>query len=258
MSVHKNNIYWMKLERYFEYIKHGFEPLNSFKMKKELNPKVWDDFHIKDEIRSKLLIIAQDFYNSTSIDAEIKDIVLTGSLANYNWSNKYSDFDLHILIDFSEVNNDIELVSKLAKSVKSMWNLQHDITISGYKVEVYIQDTKEKHISSGVFSLLENKWLIKPVKNDTNIDVKLIEIKAEPIMYSIDNLEKIIDRIDYEDFNKRLNIEWEKIKKFRKSGLENEGGELSTGNLVFKLLRRNGYIDKIINMKRESYDKQFN
>ena len=88
--------------------------------------------------------------------------------------------------------------------------------------------------------------------------VERMEFSEIAIRKSIDNLEKIIDRIDYEDFNKRLNVEWEKIKKFRKSGLENEGGELSTGNLVFKLLRRNGYIDKIINMKRESYDKQFN
>ena len=34
-------------------------------------------------------------------------------------------------------------------------------------------------------------------------------------------------------------------------------GELSLGNLVFKLLRRNGYIEKIMKLKKKSYDKQF-
>jgi hypothetical protein len=29
------------------------------------------------------------------------------------------------------------------------------------------------------------------------------------------------------------------------------------GNLVFKFLRRNGYVGKIIDLKRKSYDNQF-
>ena len=45
---------------------------------------------------------------------------------------------------------------------------------------------------------------------------------------------------------------WDKIKNYRKSGLESEGGEFSIGNLVFKLLRRNGYIEKMIELKGEA------
>ena len=48
-----------------------------------------------------------------------------------------------------------------------------------------------------------------------------------------------------------------KIKDFRKSGLDCEDGEFSVGNLVFKLLRRNGYIEKVMKIKRYAYDKQF-
>jgi hypothetical protein len=40
----------------------------------------------------------------------------------------------------------------------------------------------------------------------------------------------------------------DKIKKFRQSGLES-GGEYSYENLTFKLLRRNGYIEKLLNVK---------
>jgi hypothetical protein len=40
-----------------------------------------------------------------------------------------------------------------------------------------------------------------------------------------------------------------KLKKFRQSGLES-GGEYSYENLTFKLLRRNGYIEKLLNLKK--------
>ena len=46
-----------------------------------------------------------------------------------------------------------------------------------------------------------------------------------------------------------------KIKKFRQSCLE-EGGEYSYENLTFKLLRRNGYIGKLLNLKNYSIDKK--
>ena len=49
---------------------------------------------------------------------------------------------------------------------------------------------------------------------------------------------------------------WKKIKEGRKAGLEKEG-EFSIENLVFKLLRRNGYIQKIMDIRRKAYDKQF-
>ena len=39
--------------------------------------------------------------------------------------------------------------------------------------------------------------------------------------------------------------------------IESESGEFSTGNLVFKLLRRNGYVEKVMDMKNKSYDQQF-
>jgi hypothetical protein len=46
----------------------------------------------------------------------------------------------------------------------------------------------------------------------------------------------------------------DKIKKFRSGGLE-KGGEYSYENLVFKFLRRNGYIQKLFDNKNELIDK---
>jgi DNA-binding Lrp family transcriptional regulator len=247
----------MKLVKYFEFNQQDLEASKSFRVKDELNPKIWDDFKIDDEVREDLLKIAQDFYASTDLEADVDDIILTGSLANYNWSEKYSDYDLHILIDFTQVNDVVDLVKKYVDSAKSIWNKEHDIKIKGYEVEVYIQDVSEPHKSTGVFSLLNNKWNVKPEQFDFEPDEDMIAEKGKSVMMMVDELEEQVDEDKYDAFMEKVQKVWEKVKNYRKSGLESEGGELSMGNLVFKFLRRNGYIGKIIDLKRKSYDNQF-
>jgi hypothetical protein len=247
----------MKLVKYFEFNQQDLEASKSFRVKDELNPKIWDDSKIDDEVREDLLKIAQDFYASTDLEADVEDIVLTGSLANYNWSEKYSDYDLHILIDFTKVNDAIDLVKKYVDSAKSVWNKEHDIKIKGYEVEVYIQDISEPHKSTGVFSLLNNKWNVKPEQFDFEPDEDMIAEKGKSVMMMVDELEEQVNEDKYDAFIEKVQKVWEKVKNYRKSGLESEGGELSMGNLVFKFLRRNGYVGKIIDLKRKSYDNQF-
>ena len=150
----------------------------------------------------------------------------------------------------------VELVKKYVDSAKKNWNDEHDIKVKGYEVEVYIQDIDEPHKSTGVFSLLKDKWNVRPEKVEFEPDEESLREKSKSIMMMVDDLESQIDEDKYDNFNEKLTKVWDKFKKFRKSGLE-ESGELSLGNLLFKLLRRNGYIGKIIDMKRESYDKQF-
>jgi hypothetical protein len=247
----------MKVNKYFEFVQSDFDPIKSFYIKDELNPKLWKNFEINQEVRESLLKIANDFYQAADINADIKDIILTGSLSNYNWSEKYSDYDLHILINLSDVNEDVVLVKKYVDSAKNSWNKNHDIKIRGYEVEVYIQDKSETHKSSGVYSLLKDKWIVRPEKVEFTPDDKAIKEKAKSIMMSVDDLEDEINENKYDSFSEKISKVWDKIKNFRKSGLEEEDGELSIGNLIFKLLRRNGYIEKILTLKRKSYDQQF-
>jgi len=86
-----------------------FKPIKSFYLQDDLNEKVWHDFKLDDGIREDLLKIAEDYVEFLEIEAKIEDIILVGSLANYNWSS-YSDFDVHLVFDFSQINEDIELV----------------------------------------------------------------------------------------------------------------------------------------------------
>jgi hypothetical protein len=179
---------------------------------------------------------------------------MTGSLANYNWS-KYSDVDLHIVVDLNKYGEDKELVKGLIDSKSREWNDKHDITIKGYEVELYIQDVDEEHHSTGVYSILKDKWVVKPEIQDDYIDKKLVTKKYNRIVKTVND---IIFKYD-EDKNYNIVIDKieklkDKIKKMRQAGLESEG-EYSTENIVFKLLRRNDIIKKINDILIKSYDK---
>lgn len=252
----------MRFQKFFEFNKKDLEPIKSFYIKDNLNPKIWDNFNIDPNLREDLLTIAQDFFDTIEANCEVKDIALCGSLCNYNWSEKYSDYDLHIIIDYKDIDENIELVEKFCDYAKKQWNVNHDIKIKGYEVEVAIQDGKDlkQGISSGrmggVFSLMKNKWIKKPERVEFVPDEKTLTKKATYLMDIIDDIEDEVDEDKYSKFKEKIDRVWKKIKNYRQSGLE-EGGEYSTGNLLFKLLRRNGYIGKIMDLKRYAYDKQF-
>lgn len=235
--------------------------IKSFKSKNVLCPSIFnkkgESYEMKDDIRKKLLVISDEFIESLGIDFFIHDVVLTGSLSNFNWS-EYSDVDLHIIIDYGTIKgNDgsksfLTIIKEFFDAKKNIWNEKHDIKIKGFDVEVYVQDVNEPHISSGVYSILNNEWIVEPEINNPKIDDRTILEKGEEFAKKIDNLisnskdKDILVKID--DLRKRL-------KKFRQSGLES-GGEYSYENLTFKLLRRNGYIKKLLDLKNNITDNK--
>ena len=157
--------------------------LSSFEVRSTLNPKIFDkEQHMHEDVRRRLLMIADDFFETLNVGwVDIDDIILTGSLANFNWS-KFSDVDLHILVDFGEVDENEELVKEYFNSKKNLWNEKHDITIKGYDVELYMQDTEEPHVSSGVYSILWDGWVVQPDSTKKEIDSKKVEQKVNNII----------------------------------------------------------------------------
>ena len=187
------------------------------KPREELNPQLWDESKkLKSEIRDRLIDIAEKFIKPTlGSDAEIKDITFTGSLANYNYTD-LSDIDLHILIDFKEVNSNEELVRGYFNAVKSLWNSMHDIKIKGFEVEVYVQDDKEPHTSSGVYSVMNDQWKKEPEKTESDIDEDSVAIKADSLMAQIDEAIKLSEEGEYEAAYDRSISLRDKLKKLRK------------------------------------------
>lgn len=238
--------------------------LSSFNIKKKLNPDFWVDGHLDSRIRMKLLDIAEDFINDLNIKIKPVDIIMTGSLANFNWSKKYSDIDLHILYDFSEIDDNIEFIKKYFDGQKSLWNQKHkDLTIYGFNVEVYVQDADEKHHASGIYSIEKDKWLIEPdIENLTasKVNKEYIKQLTSEIATKIDELEYDFKKAKDDEYKiRKIHEKAEKlfneIKLMRKIGFEKSGGkEISNKNIVFKWLRRYGYIEKLSLLKTKCYD----
>jgi predicted nucleotidyltransferase len=230
--------------------------LDSFEVRKTLNPKVWENptepksAEMKEKVRAGLLKIAEKFVEYLGDDIFVDDVVLTGSLANFNWS-EFSDFDLHVIIDFSQFGDESETIKENFNLKKQIFNEKHDITIFGYDVELYAQDAEENHFSTGVFSVLSDEWISSPKKIKFQLDKSTLERKISQWTEKIDSA---IEKSNKND-GKVLEDIKEKIKEYRKSGLEEEG-ELSYENLVFKFLRRSGHIQKLFDKANQSVDKE--
>ena len=229
--------------------------LPSIEINDSLNMNVWQtEERVKPEITGRLIRIALDFLDSIGLEhGMVKDITLTGSLANYNWT-EFSDIDLHIIAEFKEVDDNIKLVKDFFNAKKADWNKTHQIMIKNHEVEIYVQDIREPHISTGVYSLLEDEWLTNPSRQVPKIDYESVKIKAQSIMDQIDRVDNLYSSNNFEASLNVADIIRDKIKRLRRSGLA-EKGIYSTENIVFKTLRNNGYIKKIMDLRTNSYDK---
>ena len=246
-----------------EYRDNNFD-LSSFRPQTQLHPKIWINGQLNSKVRLRLLDIADDFIKTLEVDwVEPKDIILTGSLANYNWS-KFSDFDLHIVIDFEEVDERVNFVKDYFDAKKKLWNEQHEnLKIYGFPVEVYVQDANEYHTASGVYSLELGQWLKEPSKNSIQaIKLNKFYIKEQVLKFikRIDMLEAELDgetdEYKLEQISLKAKALFDKIKAMRREALKN-GNEMSSNNIVFKCLRRVGYIGKLVDIKAKTYDKIF-
>ena len=230
--------------------------LSSFHLQDELNPKIWESpDKMSSKVRERLLEIAYEFIEFLGVDVIISDVVMTGSLANYNWS-QYSDVDLHLIADFEQFSEkELPLYEELFKLKKTLFNDKHNIKIYGYDVELYIQNDVEAHFSSGEYSILFDEWKTKPSKENVEVDTNLIKTKSEHWMKTIDEVIDDVKESPLESGVESIDKIKDKLKKYRTAGLE-DGGEMSNENLVFKVLRRNGYIQKLFDFQNEYQDKK--
>jgi soluble cytochrome b562 len=248
-----------KSNTYFENLDEAEqEVLDSFELQAELNPAVFDGDVMIPEIRERLMEIAQDFLDGIDFKMDVEDITLTGSLANYNWS-KYSDFDLHILVDYAAIDADQDLVKHFFQDVKAVWNIRHNIFLKGYEVEVYVQNTNEDHMSSGIYSVQNDEWDLKPEKEETErdpVDKQNIEKKADDIIFQIDRAEKLLADGKLDDALAAIDRLKQKVRNLRKTGLSKDDGVYSVENLAFKTLRRSMELERLSTLKNKAYDRQ--
>jgi GNAT superfamily N-acetyltransferase len=204
---------------------------------KTLNPIAWDsNDKLRSEVQLKLLEIARVFVKYLEIpNFEVLDIVLTGSMANYNYT-RYSDFDIHVVTHYANLQSD-EIAEAFYRAKKEIWNNQHDIKIRKHEAELYIEDSATPPVSGGVYSILRDEWINKPEYNPPRINNTAVNAKVRDLVRQIAHAIKDGDISDIE----RIRT---KIRNMRRSGLD-RAGEFGVENLAFKILRNEGYLDKL-------------
>jgi hypothetical protein len=210
---------------------------------RRLNPKLWHNGELDLEVSTKLQEIAEAFEKFIGIDLPVIDYTITGSNANYTWT-EHSDLDLHLIVKGTVTDAERELYN----AKKALWAEQHTITVRGLPVECYVQGEQEEHHSTGVFSIAKDQWLVEPKKIKPEVDDSAVERKKDSMVH---DMETALLSQDLE----RLRRVKERITEMRKAGLD-RAGEWSVENLVFKILRNLGLIDKISEKIRELEDKE--
>ena len=236
--------------------------LKSFKVKDYLENHIWsDDGSLDLMVRRALMDISDDFWDFCNITwVKPKTVLLTGSICNFNWS-KYSDIDVHLVVDFTEIHQKKDFVQEYFDDKKNDWNNTHEhLTVYGYPVELYVEDIDADTTSGGIYDLWKNEWIKKP-EGDEIKPIKLnkyaIKEIASDLMTQIDDL---CDAFENESDNHIIEQIYDsadelskKIKQLRKIGLKH--GEMGSGNIAYKVIKRSGYLDKLWNLKTHCYDK---
>ena len=215
----------------------------------KLSVKLWKEDKLKTDIREQLLEISDAFVDYLGISIDVIDVTFTGSYANYNYTS-YSDIDLHIIVDPKSINRDVDLVEEFLKAKRQFWNDRHDIRVLNIEVELYAQDVNEEHASSGVYSVKNDEWINKPDKFRNDFDKQNVSRKVKyfkkQISMEIEEAKMNRDTVGLERIIK-------KIRDMRSAGLE-KSGEMADENIIYKVLRSEGDIQKLYDMRDNVFD----
>lgn len=209
---------------------------------KKLNPVLWENNKLRPEVKKALLRIAREFYHFLKVKTPVKDILVTGSQANYNYS-EFSDLDLHLVFDFKSVSCD-EPIEELFNTKRKLWREKHNINIFDINVETYAEDSNTPSVSSA-YSILNDTWVRDPEKPISTYNIE--KVKQLTRLWS--NLINSVINSQSLSLCKEVNI---LLGKYRKLGLK-KYGEFGPQNLAYKSLRNMGLIqrlsDKIIDLE---------
>jgi hypothetical protein len=209
---------------------------DAVKFHDRLNPVLWGpDERMLPEVRAKLLAIAEDFREFLGIDVEVEDITVSGSNAAYTYTPR-SDIDLHLVADLPKADQS-EVYRELFDAKKYQYNDQHDFKIGGYDVELYVQDARQPHVSQGIYSVQDDRWIRVPNRRRPTVDDISVRSKYEDMGRRID------DAIQSGDIQ-RMDRLAAKVREMRQAGLE-KTGEFGPENLAFKILRNNGTLQRL-------------
>jgi len=224
---------------------NNFKITDAINFHDELNPQLFLNDELRPEVRSQLQSIANAFREFIGVEnIALIDITISGSNAAYTYT-PHSDIDLHLVVDFDELSHD-EVYKELFNAKKNDFNIKHDIKVRSYDVEVYVQDSNQPHTSLGEYSVAKGEWNRIPTKHRASLDDTATKDKYE-------KLHDLVIRALASNNEEYVNSIVDLIGRYRKAGLS-EKGEFSPENLAFKVLRKNGLMQKLYDKKDNHYD----
>ena len=157
--------------------------------------------------------------------------------------------------NFAGVDENRALVKSFFDNARMRWNNKHHITMKGYDVEIYVEDSREQHLSSGIYSLLEEEWIKKPQRFRNSIDFFSARKKADDMETQANMVNNLVNAEKFKEALKAIERIKNKIKKMRNAGLESAMREFSIENIAFKILRRNDILQMLNTLRDTAYDR---
>lgn len=220
----------------FSFQKYLLEFALTLKYHSKLNPKVWSNKKLDEKFQQHLVDTAYKFAKYSGVDKKrIRDMVLTGSNANYNYT-KFSDIDVHIITDMTGLNEDAIYDKKVS------WTKAHKMEHNGYPLEFYIHDQKQSlPDDQGQYSILQSIWIADPKKIPHAREILKNPATLTKVQHYIKIVQDLLKGKDNDDDITDFKM---KMWKGRTAGLHH-GGEFSVENIIYKDLRNRGLIDKL-------------
>lgn len=235
-----------------KYFKEIFiDEASTLQYHEDLNPRLWKNEKLIPRVRDKLRLFAETWRDYCHLTpGAVKDVIITGGNVNYNYTEK-SDIDCHIVADFNLIPGDKKFKEEFLIDKKLLWTLTHNVTILGYPVEPYVQNKEQSYPKDqGVYSIRKDKWIQKP----TNLHLNFNSDKE--LLKRVTEYKKMIDSMIRSHSSTEIIDQFrDKLRLMRQSSIQDRG-EFSLENLVFKELRNDGYIEKLISYSRNSLDQR--
>lgn len=210
-------------------------------MQKELNPKIWEDKKLREDVRETIIDIVSEFMDNLIIPVEILDVRVVGSNASYNYT-EHSDLDVHIISNLELVGSPTEIVQALYNSERSNFNRTHNIKIKGIEVELYVEDVNSAVTSNGIYSVIDDVWIKEP----QIIKERSVKIDKNELQDLVNSVQSVLDDGDSDDIKDCIDM----LYLMRKDSIAIDG-EYGVGNLLFKEIRNRG----LLNALKDKYNE---
>jgi len=219
-----------------------------FQLHSTLNPKLWRGDQLRPEVRKALIRIANDFKKFIDIPFTVEDLVVTGSNANYNYT-EHSDLDLHLIVDFGNVECDRE-AEELFDTKRHLYKRQYSISIRDIPVELYVENSADP-VKGAVYSIKTNSWSTPPEPQSQLPDIDQVGVTRMTRIWGR-LIQRAVKHADLATCERLMQL----LRQYRKMGLATAAREFSKANIVYKNLRNTGNVEALAVMIDRLHDKK--